>query len=283
MLRIKFQVLVSVLLITLLIPLPVHAHGQAITISVGRDGFDDMVNYTVDVEAGHEVTITFTYDDEDLQTDNPHEIQILGAGVNLPTVTVSREDPVAEITFTPTQTGTLTILCIVPCIGMEKLVGGAIKVVKPKETGLSTSLALVLSPADEQSAIAQVTLVDARGDPISGVPVTFTLHTSVGGELELGSPITTEDGTAVLNISTTPGQALQVSAAFEGGSGYGFSEYSAEITMPGEPVTNPIGPLSSPTPPPVLALILLIVLGGIWITYGSVVYQVFRIRSGGVK
>lgn len=283
MLRKKMHVVISALIIALLFPLPVHAHGQAVTISVGRDGYDDMVNYKVDVEAGHEVTITFTYDDADLATDNPHEIQILGAGVDLPTVTVSRDHPVATITFTPTQTGTLTILCIVPCIGMEKLVGGSIHVVKPKEGGLSTSLALALSPRDEESALATVTLVDARGDPISGVPVTFTLHTSVGGELELGSPITREDGTAVLKISAAPGQSLLISAAFEGGNGLGFSEFSSEITMPGDPETTPIGSLSSPTPPPVLALILLIVLGGIWVTYGTVVYQVFRIRSGGVK
>jgi hypothetical protein len=39
-----------------------------------------------------------------------------------------------------------------------------------------------------------------------------------------------------------------------------------------------LGPLSAPTAPPALALALLVVLGGVWATYGFVVYQVVRIR-----
>lgn len=281
MLRRFLRVFFTILAIAVLLPFSVHAHAQNIEISVSREGFDHMANYTVDVEAGHQVTITFNYADDDLDADNPHEIQILGAGVNLPTVTVSRENPRAEITFTATQTGTLTILCIVPCIGMEKLVGGTIHVIKPKESGASTSLGLELSSSNDGSALAQVMLVDYRGSPISGVPVTFTLHTSVGGELVLGSSFTAEDGSAELAIPATAGQTLRVSASFEGGNGLAASQYQAEIKMPGEAVVNPVGVLSSPTPPPALAIILLVVLGGIWITYGGVVFQVFRIRNEG--
>jgi len=283
MLRRILRVLFTVLAVVLLLPFSARAHAQNVEISVSKDGFDHIANYTVDVEAGHEVTITFNYADDDLDTDNPHEIQILGAGVNLPTVTVSRENPKAEITFTATQTGTLTILCVVPCIGMEKLVGGTIHVIKPKETGLSTSLALEVSSSNEESALARVTLVDSRGSPISGVPVIFSLHTIVGGELVLGTSSTTEDGSAELLIPATAGQTLRVSASFEGGNGLASSQFMAEIQMPGEGAAIPVGVLSSPTPPPVLAIILLIVLGGIWLTYGAVVFQVFRIRNGGAS
>ncbi len=281
MFRRILRVLFTILAVAVLLPFSARAHAQNIEISVSREGFDHMANYTVDVEAGHQVTITFNYADDDLDTDNPHELQILGAGVNLPTVTVSRENPRAEITFTATQTGTLTILCIVPCIGMEKLVGGTIHVIKPKESGASTSLGLQLSSSNDESALARVMLADSRGSPISGVPVTFTLHTSVGGELILGTSLTAGDGSAELIIPATAGQTLRVSASFEGGNGFTSSQYQAEIKMPGEAVANPVGVLSSPTPPPVLAIILLVVLGGIWLTYGSVVFQVFRIRNEG--
>ncbi len=37
-------------------PSVVHAHSQAVQISVGRNGFNDSVLYEIDIEAGHEVT-----------------------------------------------------------------------------------------------------------------------------------------------------------------------------------------------------------------------------------
>ena len=279
MLRKLTLALITALLISTFHPTFTHAHSQNVSISVSRDGYDHMANYAVEVEAGHEVTITFNYADEDLDADNPHKLWILGAGVNLPAVEISRDNPTATITFTPTKTGTLTILCVNPCIGMEKLVGGTIKVVGPKPSGASASLALELTQRDDESVLARVMLKDARGSALSDVPIVLTMHTSLGGELELGTPVTVEDGSAVFVIPAVSGQKLVVSALFEGGNGLSFAQNSGEITMPGAPVAHPLGALSSPTAPPVLALILLVVLGGIWATYGMVVFQVFRIRG----
>ena len=269
--------LIAALLVAAFHPTFVYAHAHNITIAVSRDGFDHMADYAVEVEEGHEVTITFTYAEEESSGDNPHEIQIQGPGVDLPAVIVSRDHPTASITFTPTQTGTLTILCVIPCIGMENLVGGMIKVVNPRATGALASLGLELTQRDDENALARVVLQDASGNPISGVPVIFTMLTSVGGELEIGAPITAEDGSAVVMVPALSGQRLEVSAQFAGGGGLSFVQNSAEITMSGAPSAHPLGALSSPTPPPILALILLIVLGGIWATYGLVAYQVFRI------
>ncbi len=280
MLRRIALVLLVTLLATAFFPLSAHAHAQNVMISVSRDGFDHMADYTVEVEAGHEVTITFAYADGDLGSDNPHEIQIVGLGVDLPAVIVSRDNPTATMTFTPTKTGTLTILCIIPCIGMEKLIGGTIKVANPRAAGASTSLALELTQRDDESVLARVTLTDAKGNPIGAVPVVFTMRTSVGGELEIGAPMTMEDGSAALMIPAVGGQKLLVSAEFVGGNGLSFAQNSAEITLSGIPAVNPIGALSAAAPPPILALILLIVLGSIWAVYGTVVYQVFRIQKG---
>lgn len=280
MLRRLSLTLIIVLLAASLRPPVAHAHGQMFTVSVGRNGFENNVDYTLDVEAGHEVTLTFTYADGDLADDNPHEIKIKGAGLELRTVTVSRDNPSATITFTPEKTGTLRILCIVPCIGMEALVGGKLKVVKPKATGAPVSLALDLSSRADGDVLARATLQTADGSPLVNVPVIFTLHTSLGGDLVLGSPTTMQDGSAVVKIPATGGEHLQVTALFEGGNGLAYAEAANTITASGPPMQHQPGALSAPTAPPALALALLIVLGGVWATYGFVGYQVLRIRRG---
>lgn len=269
---------IAALLLASFYPRSAHAHEQTVAISVGRDGFDHMANYTVEVEAGHEVTIIFTYADGDLEADNPHQLRVSGLGLDLPAVTVSRDHPTATITFTPTETGALSILCLIPCIGMERLVSGQIKVVALRPAGASVSLALEITPREDGSALARAILHDARGDPIGNVPIVFSLHTSVGGDLEIGAPATAGNGSAVVLIPAVSGQVLDLTASFEGGNGFAFTQTSAEIMMPGAPQTFPVGALSSPSAPPVLVFILLTVLGSIWATYGTVAYQIFRIR-----
>ncbi len=261
-------------------PPTAHAHPQAIKISVGQDGFEQRVDYTIDVEAGHEVTITFTYADSDLADDNPHDIRVKGLGLELPTVTVSRDNPTATLTFTPEKSGRLRILCVVPCIGMENLVGGQIEVARPKATGAPTSLTLSLKPRDDGSILARAILQDASGNPIPNAPVIFTLRTSLGGDLVLGAPTTIDDGNAVVKIPATGVETAKVTAMFEGGNGLAYAEARSEIAAPGTPMNHRPTGLSAPTPPPVLALALIVVVGGVWAAYGFVAYQVVRIRQG---
>ncbi len=279
MLRKLIPALVLAFLVATVSPLSVQAYSHTITISVSKDGFDQSGNYMIEVEAGHQITITFNYD-EHLDQDNPHEIQIVGRGLNLPTVTLSREHPTASITFTPTETGILRILCVIPCIGMDHLLGGAIRVVEPHTSGALTFLSIELEPRGDGSNLARAVLQDARGKPIGDVPILFTLATAVGGELELGGPITIENGSAVIAIPAMPGKTLKVTAQFEGGGGFGFAQTSAEISASEESVVYVPSALSSPTPPLSLALILFVVLGGVWAVFGTVLYQVFRIQRG---
>jgi hypothetical protein len=277
--RLAFALTLVALLIAALRPSVAHAHAQMFTVSVGRNGFENAVDYMLNVEAGHEVTLTFTYADGDLAEDNAHDIKIKGPGVDdLPVVRVSRDNPTATITFIPEKTGTLRIVCIVPCIGMEQLVGGVIKVVKPKATGAPVSLALDLTPREDGNVLARATLLDENGNPLADQPVIFTLRTSLGGDLVLGAPTTMDSGSAVVKIPATGSERLRVTAAFEGGNGLAYGEASSEIIAPGPPMEHRPGALSAPTAPPTLALTLLVVLGGVWATYGYVVYQVVRIR-----
>ena len=259
-------------------PPPAHAHAQMFNVSISRHGFDNMMDYVLGVEAGHPITLTFTYADTDLADDNPHDIRIKGLGLELPTVHLSRDNPTATITFTPEKTGTLRIVCIVPCLGMENLVGGLIKVVKPRATGIPTTIALDLSPRDDGDILARATLRTARESPLADVPVIFMVRTSLGGDLVFGAPTTMENGSAVVKIPATGGARLKVTAIYEGGSGFAYSETSGEIISPGLPMEHRPGGLSAPTAPPALALALLVVLGGVWATYGFVVYQIVRIR-----
>ena len=109
-------------------------------------------------------------------------------------------------------------------------------------------------------------------------PVAFVLHTSVGGDLILGTPKTIGNGSAVLKVPATGEESIQITASFEGGNGLAYAETTQEMAMPAMKMTHPIDPLSAPTAPPALALALLVVLGGVWATYCFVVYQVIRIR-----
>jgi hypothetical protein len=277
--RLALAVSLVALLSAALRPPVAHAHTQMFTVSVGRNGFESMVDFTLAVEAGHEVVLTFTYADNDLADDNPHDIRIKGPGTeDLPTVTVSRENPTATLTFIPKKTGLLRVVCIVPCIGMENLVGGQLKVVRPRATGAPTTLNLDLSPRDDGSILARVTLQKGSGEPLGNAPVIFTLRTALGGELVLGSPTTMENGSAVVKIPATGGEQLKVTASFEGGNGLAYAETSGEISAPGAAMEHRPAGLSAPTAPAPLAFGLLIVLGGVWATYGFVVYQVFHIR-----
>ncbi len=162
---------------------------------------------------------------------------------------------------------------------MENLVGGQIiKVLRPKATGAPVTLALDLSPRDDGSVLARASLQDARGSPLVDVPVAFVLHTSVGGDLVLGTPKTIDNGSAVLKIPATGAENVRVTASFDGGNGLAYAETTREMTGPGMKMMHRIDPLSAPTAPPALALALLVVLGGVWATYSFVVYQVIRIR-----
>ncbi len=165
--------------------------------------------------------------------------------------------------------------------GMEMLAGGKINVVALKGSSAATLLTLDLILQDDGTVLARAILTDSKGNPAAGEPIIFKQQTSVGGELQLGSIVTADNGSAEVSIPVVAGQTLQVSAEFDGGNGIGSTQVAANLTVPGTPDAHPLGAMSSVNPPVALVILLLIVLGGIWTTYSTVVYQVFRIRKGG--
>ncbi len=281
MLRRMTLALIAAMLAAAFRPPAAHAHAQMFSVAVGRHGFENVPDYTLFVEAGHEVTLTFTYADMDLDDDNPHDIRIKGPGTeDLPTVRVSRDQPTATITFVPKKTGTLRLLCIIPCLGMENLVGGMLKVQRPRATGAPTVLSLDLTPRDDGSVLARIALQAEGEEPLADMPVTVLLRTSLGGDLVLANPTTMEDGSAAVKIPTSGAGTMRITAYFEGGNGLAYAEARGEISVPGAAVVHQPGALASPSAPPALALALLVVLGGVWATYAYVAYQLARIRRG---
>ena len=259
-------------------PVAAHAHPQAISIQVDQHGFDGRPDYAIVVEAGHPVSLSFTYSEEPGQ-DNPHDIRIKGLGLDLPTVRLDRDHPTASVSFTPERTGTLRILCVIPCLGMENLVGARIRVERPKATGVPTILRLELEPREDGTVLARAVVRSSTGEPLADQPVIFRLATSVGGELELGAPLTMADGTAVARVPATGQDDVRVTAVYEGGAGRAYAETTESVRVERQPMDHRPPSLSQPTAPPVLAVSLLLVLGGIWSTYAYVVWQVLRLRE----
>ena len=94
--------------------------------------------------------------------------------------------------------------------------------------------------------------------------------------MALGAVWTSVEGIAELEVPTVPGATVSLGVLTEDGVFHADAEIVMAGTMAG---MHPGSPLSTRTPPPVLAVLLLIVVGGVWGTYGVVAYQLVRIRQ----
>lgn len=139
-----------------------------------------------------------------------------------------------------------------------------------------------LDPAGTVRLVARVT--DAAGAAVPGAAVTFVSRTAFGS-LALGEAETGADGTAMLVLP--PGQQVTEVVAR---AGEGQDLRAALVLKPGGRPVPAIRPsrdvlrsfspqpgFISPYPVPQL-VILGVILGGIWITYGYLVLLLARIR-----
>jgi len=139
------------------------------------------------------------------------------------------------------------------------------------------AIALEVTPDEEGGLVARAVVRDGQGQQRPGVSVVFYQRTLFGGRLPLGTAMTDAQGVAVFKYAAGAGRALTIGAALAPeASG---SEVTVEI--PGGEPWRP-GGLISPTPPPLLIAILATVLGGVWLTYGFIAWQLINIfRVGG--
>ncbi len=275
-------------------PLPVHSHGsmhlgviralaapaaqvKSFEITVDRRGLNGEREFTITVNQGDTVRITFVYGDGDLAEDNPHGMAVVGYDVQ---ALVNKANPTATVEFIAHRSGTFRIVCTTPCVGMENLLNGRLEVAPAAPGAAATTLALALTPTGAGELEAEAALQDQEGKPVTGVPVAFYLQTAFGGRMKVGESHTDRRGVATLAYQAAPGQVVRLEAVFGGSTELQASQATASVALSAGEAPKPPGSLITPYPPLVPTLLLILVVSGVWLTYGFVLYQLYRIKVG---
>ncbi len=208
---------------------------RTFTVIVSRNGFNGTAgSFTLNVQQGDSVKITFVYGDDDLAVDNPHAIAF--EGYRIQTASIGKSNPTVTIEFVADVSGTFNFYCYIPCLGMENLLGHL--VVAPTEGSQTpTTLNLVVTSTNSNSFLVSAKVEDISGRPLAGVPVTFYENTTFG-KLFLKKVSTDPEGTAVLNYTATRIGAVQILAENLGSAQYGSSAKSVVVTTTVRP-THP--------------------------------------------
>jgi len=148
---------------------------------------------------------------------------------------------------------------------------------------------VMLSVATQENGRVTVTahLVDARGAPVAGVPVVFKART-IFGWLTLAETSSDGRGRAVLTlpsplpeeVAVESGEAKVVSASVI----LRRSSSREPAVRPGREALRRLSPqpgLITPYPVPLQVGLLALILGGVWTTYGYVLWLLRDIRRGG--
>lgn len=141
------------------------------------------------------------------------------------------------------------------------------------------SISLVLTLEGDE-VVASARLSGADGKPLSGEEVAFALRTTLGGKLSLGNFATDENGTATMRYPVGEVPNLTFEASFPAG-GENPAVAVAKIEIPANQEIPPVPTgFYSPNPPLVAIALLALVIGGVWLTYAWVGYQLLRIWKG---
>lgn len=135
--------------------------------------------------------------------------------------------------------------------------------------------------------LVTATVVDARGEPAADVPLVLKVRTTFGwlslargftdaaGRIQAGLPPTLRAGEVVAEA----GDEGEVQAVVR----FGEARPVEPALRPGREVLRDLSPqpgFISPYPVPLQVALLAVILGGIWATYGYIVWLLSRIRAG---
>lgn len=137
-----------------------------------------------------------------------------------------------------------------------------------------TQLALRLEPDGADQARAVAVLTDPSGQPLQNATITFLRKTTFG-EVSLGTVRTNGAGLAAADLPVSPGQEVKVTAAFKGSRSWRATEAGASLSVPAVAATSRPPGLYTQRPNPWFLAILLVVVGGVWLTYAAVFYLLF--------
>mgnify|MGYP001051711087 CR=1 FL=1 len=131
----------------------------------------------------------------------------------------------------------------------------------------------------EQDLEATAQLNDAAGEPLRGVEIQFIRRTTFGALL-VDTQKTDFAGSASTILPAYPGQAVQVTAKFAGITGLAPSQDVESVSLPDLPPARHLG-MFSQAPSPLHLTLLLVVVGGVWATYGYAFHLVRQVRKAG--
>jgi len=191
-------------------------------IIVSRYGFNGSRDLQLTVEQGDTVKLKLVYGDTDLQTDNPHRIEIPEYGIS---VRLSREEPSRDVTLVANQLGSFKIRCALRCRGHENLQDGMLDV-RPTSKKLTN---VKISPwiASTQSGYLVGAMVSTENDePVEGIVIRFLVETSFG-PMVIGSAVTDHAGNASVLYRPPSARRYVIHAVFDGGG----SLSPANLTM----------------------------------------------------
>lgn len=145
-----------------------------------------------------------------------------------------------------------------------------------------TRIHLELPVSPEPAAIFRVVarLADETGSPIDGAEVTFYQSTEFGS-LPIKTAITDEKGRASLQLRERYADRLTVGVRFAGDALHDSAYVEAEIVFRGAQEKHPV-PTGRHSPSPALPvkLVVFLIVGGVWLTYGyAVLLTVQAVRT----
>ena len=175
---------------------------------------------------------------------------------------------------------TLVMLMMLP-LAATALADGTGQAAQTAIPAVATQLQVSLAASGKNTAKATATLTDATGKVRPNAPVTFIRQTTFG-QLTLDTVNTDFEGQAQVTLPTYPGQKILVTAQFPGMPGLAPSQAQATMSLPEVPQPVHLG-FYSQLPNPWFVLVLVIVIGGVWFTYGIAFHTVRKIRGAGLK
>lgn len=152
--------------------------------------------------------------------------------------------------------------------------------------GEPTRVLLERTSTPDGATRIEATVLDEGGNPAAGVPVSFAARMTFGW-LRLEEASTDDRGRAWITLSP-PLRPREIVAEAQGETqtarasiALGEARPSEPAARPGREVLRALSPqpgFISPYPVPLQVTVLALILGGIWATYGVVLWLLVRIR-----
>lgn len=252
-------------------------------IEVSYKGFNGTPNLVIEARQGERIDLTFVWADEAVP-DNAHRMYL--KGYELKTSLLDTDNREATISFIADKTGEFELICDWRCEGhKEALQNGKVKISAGNGNG-ATFVATALSfesSAKEISGTAvtlTATLKSVDGHDIPEAPIKFFAETRFSGTeglMEIGTSVTDSNGIATFEYIPTIEGRQKIIARFGGTGIYAESEAPVEIDVLAAVPGYVQDPASLEVLRGILPYGLWIVVAGVWVTFGYVLYQIIRI------